>query len=152
MKSVLCFRCGGPCSSHSLVDPKDLIPVSFVPKLLPVQQKSLPFLQRHTPILPAQSSLFWKNGDNCPFIYLSKKYRCQGAICPSREQEKQFSSSVPVSKREKLLGCSGSNVEACLGRSFLLLNPCSRSMVCAVLTSWVECHFAVQEGKSRVIC
>ena len=92
--------------------------------------------------------LFWKSGDNYPFTYLGKKQRGWWAICSSREHEKQFSWYFQVSKWENILGCTGSNVEACPGRPFLLLKLCFGSMVCAILTSRVKRHFAVKEHKS----
>lgn len=122
---------------------KDPIPAFYPPQTSPNSAVSH-FPSSSDRLLSFQPShlLFWKSGDNCP-SHTSARNRRDRAICPSGEQEKQFSWSFQVSKWENIPCCAGSNIQAYPRRPFLLLNLHFGSLVCVILTSRVKCHFAV---------
>lgn len=122
----------------------------FLPFVSPIQLW-ITFLQRQTPIFPAVY-YFGKVVTSTPLHTSARNKGHWGQSTLLGRQEKQFSWSFQVSKWENILGCTGSNVEACPQRPFLLINLCFGSRVHAILTSRVKWHFAVKEGKLYGIC
>lgn len=111
---ICTFRCGGPSSSRCLVALKDPIPAFCICRL-PVQLQVISLPPETDSYLSSPAIYYFgKVVITAPLCTSAKnRGRAQWAVYPSREREKQFSRSLQISKWENILGCTGSDVEAC---------------------------------------